>query len=105
MAQAAKTKAEAPFTRSNAKKCICWECPVQAESACIRANSDEMGDVMTAKAFTPEIVPGLYCSSGVASCRDLNPDKACICGGCQVYGDYELAAGQPTDHYCENGAQ
>ena len=51
MAQAAKTKAEAPFTRSNAKKCICWECHVQAESACIKANSDEMGDVMTTKAF------------------------------------------------------
>ncbi len=103
MAQAAKTRAKVPFTRPNAKKCICWECPVQTDSACIKANADKMGEVMSTKFFTPDIVPGLYCSSGIASCKDIKTERACICGGCPVYGDYKLGAGQPTDHYCANG--
>ncbi len=103
MAQAG-IKAKVPFTRPNAKKCICWQCPVQADSACIKANSEKMGEVMKTKFFTPDVVPGLYCSSGAASCGDIKTDRACICGGCDVYGEYKLAAGKPTDHYCKNGA-
>ncbi len=103
MAQAT-VKAKVPFTRPNAKKCICWQCPVQTDSACIKANADKMGEVMSSKYFEPEIVPGLYCSSGIASCKDIKTNEACICGGCEVYGSYRLGAGQPTDHYCAKGA-
>jgi hypothetical protein len=37
------TTVKVPFTRPNAKKCICWECPVQADSQCIKENSEKMG--------------------------------------------------------------
>ncbi len=92
-----------PFTRQNAKKCICPECPVQADSQCIKDNSEKMGDVMTTKSFEPQIVPGLYCSSGVASCKDIDASRSCICGGCEVYNDYRLGSGKPEDHFCRNG--
>ncbi len=92
-----------PFTRPNAKKCICWECPVQANSQCIKENSEKMGEVMSTKYFEPEIVPGLYCSSGVASCKDIDTDQDCLCGGCAVFREYNLGKGKPTDHYCKNG--
>ncbi len=93
-----------PFTRPNAKKCICWECPVQTDSACIKATAEKMGEVMATKFFEPDIVPGLYCSSGIASCTDIKTDRDCICGGCPVFRLYKLAGGQPIDHYCRNGA-
>ncbi len=104
MAHATKAKAKVPFTRPNAKKCICWQCPVQTESACIKANAEKMGEVMSSKFFEPEIVPGLYCSSGTASCGDIKTDRSCICGGCEVYGDYRLGAGRPAEHFCGKGA-
>lgn len=71
-----------PFIRENVKKCICWQCPVQKDSKCIRHNEEIMGEVMATKHFQPEIVPGLYCSSGEASCKDIDPSRSCICGGC-----------------------
>lgn len=91
------------FTRENAKKCICWKCPVQANSKCIEENSEKMGDVMTTDFFDPEIVPGLYCSSGIAACEDIDTDKYCICPECDIYMEYNLGDGEPTDHYCKNG--
>ncbi len=104
MVKAAKQEANVPFTRPNAKQCICWKCPVQAESACIKANAEKMGEVMSTKFFEPRIVPGLYCSSGVASCKDIKTERPCLCGACPVYAKYELAARQPRDHYCGSGA-
>ncbi len=93
-----------PFTKVEAKKCICWQCPVQTKSECIKRNAEKMGEVMTTRYFKPEIVPGLYCSSGVASCKDLDFTQTCICSGCAVFGDYKLAGGQPTHHFCQSGS-
>lgn len=97
------TEVKVPFTRQNAKKCVCWECPVQTDSQCIKENSKKMGEVMSTKFFEPEIVPGLYCSSGVGSCKDLDLARSCICGSCEVYHNYRLGSGQPLDHFCKNG--
>ncbi len=93
-----------PFTRPNAKSCICWLCPVQRDSACTRENASAMGDAMTARVFTAEVMPGLYCSSGLAVCQDIDVTKSCICRGCDVHKQFQLSDGQPTDHYCERGA-
>ncbi|HTY81364.1 MAG TPA: hypothetical protein VMB24_01115 [Dehalococcoidales bacterium] len=103
MAHAIKTGVKVPFTRLNARKCVCWKCPVQEPSACIKENSTMMGDVMTTKLFDPEIVPGLYCSSGTASCSDIDTERACICDRCLVFREFELGKGQPGGHYCKNG--
>ncbi len=92
-----------PFTRSNAKKCLCWQCPVQIDSACIKANVKKMGDVMSTKFFKPQVVPGLYCSSGIASCKDIDTNRSCICGACEIYHSYRLGSGLPLDHFCKDG--
>ncbi len=92
-----------PFTRENAVKCLCPECPVQADSQCVRQNLEKMGEVKTTSFFQPEIVPGLYCSSGVAGCRDIDPDRGCICGACDIYNGFRLGDEQPLDHFCKNG--
>ncbi len=93
-----------PFTKQNAKKCVCWQCPVQSDSYCIKVNAEQMGDVMSTKFFEPQIVPGLYCSSGEAACRDIDTDRSCICGTCTIYHENHLASGQPLDHFCKNGS-
>ncbi|NLY37274.1 MAG: DUF2769 domain-containing protein [Tissierellia bacterium] len=97
------TDVKVPFTRSNAKKCICWQCTVQADSACVSKNAEKMGEVMSSNFFEPEIVPGLYCSSGVASCKDIETSRPCICYECPIFLDYNLAECQLIEHYCKNG--
>ena len=92
-----------PFTKPNAKKCICWQCTVQADSACVKRNAEKMGEVMSSSYFEPEIVPGLYCSSGIASCKDIDTSRPCICPDCPVFVEYDLAKGHLIDHYCKNG--
>ena len=95
--------AEIPFTRTNANTCICWDCPVQTSSQCVKDNSDKTGNVMTTKFFEPQIVPALYCSSGVASCKDIDTDQDCLCPSCAVFIENDLDKGQPADHYCRDG--
>ncbi len=43
--------------------------------------------------FNPETVTGLYCSSGKASCRDIDASRSCICGACAmtINGENRLA--------------
>ena len=98
------TDVKVPFTKLNAKKCICWQCTVQTDSACIKKNAEKMGEVMSTNFFEPKIVPGLYCSSGVASCKDIDTNRSCICYKCPVFIDYNLEEYQPIDHYCKNGS-
>lgn len=97
------TDVKVPFTRPNAKKCICWKCPVQADSECIEKNAEKMGEVMTTNFFEPDIIPGLYCSSGVAFCKDIDTSRPCICPECPVFIEYGLEKCHPTHHYCKDG--
>ncbi len=101
MEQAIEVKV--PFTRPNAKNCICWRCPVQSDSQCIADKGEKLGDVLTTQFFTADMVPGLYCSSGVATCQDIDASRSCICPECQVWKSYDLVRSTPTDHYCKNG--
>ncbi len=93
-----------PFTRQNAKKCRCCECPVQGDSLCVKQNSDRLGDVLVTKYFTSEIMPGLYCSSGIATCDDIDTNRDCICGTCTVFKNYGLKINKPYGYYCRDGA-
>ncbi len=95
-----------PFTVENITKCKCPGCPVQAGSQCVSEKLGKLNDVMkAAKGKTPMAadVPGVYCSTGAASCRDLDPSKACICGSCAVWQQYNLASGKPAGYFCKNG--
>lgn len=49
----------------------------------------------------PKDVARLYCSSGTASCTDLNFAEPCQCpAGCEVYQEYNLT----QQKYCERGS-
>lgn len=63
-----------------------------------------MGEVMTTRFFEPQIVPGLYCSSGTASCKDIDTNRQCICGGCEVYNSFRLSNNEIKGQYCKNGS-
>jgi hypothetical protein len=49
-------------------------------------------------------IPGLYCSTGTATCLDLDPGKSCICGTCPVFSEYSLAGAKPVGYYCRDGS-
>ena len=120
-----KESARVPLSSEVVNKCMCDGCPVQAESACarpkkekmmnMRANmnqpKEEMGSGMPMSMaqtpmekmnMNPEELAGPYCATGLASCKDLNTNKACICRTCQVYKEYNLNQAKPTEHYCFN---
>lgn len=122
-----KKEGKVPLNNDVMMKCMCGMCPVQAASACsmpklkmmmeMRAGMGGMkesgmpagamsvaqGEVGQMKMPKPEELPGPFCSIGVASCKDLDRNKACICNQCQVYKDFSLAAGKPVEHFCFNG--
>ena len=50
-----------------------------------------------------EDMPGPYCANGVASCKDLDFTKMCICTQCQIYKDYNLPKAKPTMYFCKDG--
>ncbi len=68
----------------------------------MKSMSDEM---MKNAPMMPKIedMPGPYCANGVASCKDLNFSKACICASCQVFRDFNLIKTKPTSYFCKDG--
>jgi hypothetical protein len=121
-----KEEYKVPLNNDVMMKCMCGMCPVQAQSACsapklkmmmdmrarmgmksggmpggaMSAMPSQMGEM---KMPSPDQLPGPFCSIGKAACDDLDRTKACICNTCQVYKEYNLAAGKPVEHYCFNG--
>lgn len=101
-------EAKVQFTMDNIKKCICERCPVQAKSECVRKkmemakkmmNNPKMSDMMPKTAD----IPGLYCSGGIAFCKDIDTKQMCICGSCPVWEEYNLSKGKPLNYYCRDG--
>ena len=68
---------------------MCSLCPVQADSKCVQEklqSSKKLMESMPAGGVPdPEEVPGIYCSTGKATCEDLKFDRECICGTCEVW--------------------
>lgn len=97
-----------PYTQENAIMCICTKCPIQAESTCagtkVRAMEAMMEKGMPQGMMPPPSdVPGLYCSTGVATCKDLDTTKMCVCTVCPVWDKYKLEAGTPMGYFCRDG--
>lgn len=83
------------FTQDNVTKCQCLNCPVQAESVCAVDEQRAMGTTPT-----PEETPKVYCSSGSATCDDLDFSKQCSCPTCSVWSENGLG----NYKYCQNGS-
>jgi hypothetical protein len=96
-----------PYTASNIGKCMCPQCPVQADSVCAREKIGSLENEMKSSGGSetpePQKVPGVYCSAGEAACKDLDPNKECICKTCAVWVEYCLEKGTPMLYFCSNG--
>ncbi len=93
-----------PFVIANVDRCLCPKCQVQGDSVCVTEKMALIGGDVRGTLPTPEEMPGEYCSSGTATCQDIDASRVCSCFGCPVYSDYKLADGQPTCYYCRDGS-
>ena len=92
-----------PLTVDNVKNCICPNCPVQTKSECIKDKVTKVKVALSKSPLVGEDIPGMYCSTGKASCEDIDTNQMCICGGCMLYFKYSLADGKPMAYYCRDG--
>ncbi len=95
--------AKVPFSTANVGKCMCPKCPVQAKSQCVSGKLATIKDALAKKPLNRADIPGVYCSTGTATCKDLDPKQSCMCGGCAVFGQYNLGAGLPAGYFCRDG--
>ncbi len=96
-----------PYARANISRCRCPQCPVQADSKCaqdkIQSSKQAIENMPSDEVPNPEDFPGIYCSIGEATCQDLNFDRQCICGSCEVWKEYDLKTADPNNHFCHHG--
>ena len=97
------TGVKVPFVKASVSKCMCPKCPVQSKSQCVSGKLSTIKDALKANPLKREDIPGVYCSTGTATCRDLDPKQSCICGGCAVFSQYKLAGFKPVGYYCRDG--
>ncbi|MGB9928534.1 MAG: DUF2769 domain-containing protein [Methanosarcina sp.] len=101
------TKFIVPFVGENISRCKCPECPVQVDSQCaqdkIRSSKEAMEYMPAGDVPKPQHIPGVYCSSGKSACKDLNFERQCICGSCEVWKEYNLENADPNNHFCQHG--
>lgn len=93
-----------PLTTANVSRCMCPKCPVQEKSPCVSGKISKIGEALMKIPLNGEDIPGVYCSSGKATCPDINTGRACICDTCTVHSSYQLASGRPNGHFCQAGA-
>ncbi len=96
-----------PYVEENISRCRCSQCPVQANSLCaqnkIKSVKQALENAPEGEVPDPENVPGVYCSEGTAACKDLDFDRKCICGSCDVWKEYNLKDAKPNNHFCQQG--
>lgn len=92
-----------PLILGNVTRCKCPQCQVQAKSQCVTKLKERLGEALKRNPLKSEEIPGAYCGTGKATCTDLNLSQNCVCGGCPVFAEYQLAAGTPAGYYCRDG--
>ncbi|MFZ5998285.1 MAG: DUF2769 domain-containing protein [Nitrospirota bacterium] len=101
---AVAVESKVPFTVDNVVKCQCPKCPVQGNSQCAKKLILNIQNTLKKESIQPQEIPGLYCSSGISLCGDLNYRNACICGTCSIFNEeYDLAAYGPAGFFCKGG--
>ena len=94
---------EIKFNRKNFHTCLCPNCPVEAESNCAQIKLNPIKGSKDIIMPNPKGVPGLYCTTGKATCTDLDPNKTCQCPNCDIWKGYNLNEGKPESYFCQNG--
>ena len=93
-----------PFNAANVMKCFCTRCPVQANSSCVKGKMAKMKEAMMKNPLQREDIPGMYCTTGTATCQDLDTKQMCMCTACPIWAEYKLASGKPMGYFCRDGA-
>ncbi|MBM4240514.1 MAG: DUF2769 domain-containing protein [Euryarchaeota archaeon] len=96
------------FNMENIKKCLCTKCAVQIESQCVKDKKKMMllitqQDLDSPMMMGSDKVPGVYCGTGKATCRDIDTNKTCKCGECPIWEEYNLVIGEPQGYFCREG--
>jgi len=91
------------FNTGNVGKCLCPKCPVQLKNQCVSGKLGTISQALSKNPLAREDIPGVYCSTGKATCRDVDPEQSCICGNCSIFTKYNLAKGKPVGYYCHDG--
>lgn len=96
------------FSMENIKKCLCMKCPVQIGSQCVKDKQKIMllitqQDLDSPMRMDEERVPGLYCSTGKALCKDIKTHEICLCKECPLWLENKLDEKEYTNYYCVNG--
>ena len=96
------------FSMQNIKKCLCMKCAVQIESQCMKDKQKLMllmknQDLDSPMMMSPDRVPGLYCSTGKAICKDIDTKKVCKCNECPIWKGNTLEKSTPAQYFCKNG--
>jgi hypothetical protein len=99
---------EIDFSMDNIKKCLCTQCHVQLQSQCVRDKEKilleiTMQDLDSPMMMGPDRVPGLYCSTGKAVCKDIDTSQVCRCNECPLWREYELLDCEPMAYFCRDG--
>jgi len=89
-------------------KCNCSSCPVHMMSECVEEKRMKAMKMMpkikeTKMMPEPEMVPGMYCVNGKATCTDIDTKQMCQCNICLLWKEFDLPHGEPTGYYCRDG--
>jgi hypothetical protein len=98
-----ETPVKVPFNSENAARCWCPDCPVQQQSKCVHNMKLTLVAALEESPLKREKIPGIYCATGEATCKELDYAKNCLCPTCGVFDRYGLAKGKPVGHYCRDG--
>lgn len=98
------TKSGVKFTGRNISKCLCSQCPVQAESECAQTKMKLLQESMRGMSPEPSDISGMYCATGIATCDDINPNRMCNCPQCEVFKENSLTNREHGAYFCQNGA-
>jgi hypothetical protein len=96
------------FSMENIEKCLCTRCAVQIESQCVKDKEKIMllirnQDLDSPMMMGPDRVPAVYCSTGKATCEDIDTRKVCKCTECPVWNDNSLKNTAPGTYFCRDG--
>ncbi|MDD3985324.1 MAG: DUF2769 domain-containing protein [Methanobacterium sp.] len=96
------------FSMENIKKCLCMKCPVQIKSQCVKDKQKIMlliknQDLDSPMMMGPDRVHVLYCSTGKATCNDIDTNQICKCNQCTIWNQKSLKNNIPNRYFCKNG--
>ena len=94
---------EIEFNKKNFHTCLCPNCPVESKSNCAQIKLNPLKGSKDIAMPNFKGVPGLYCTTGKATCTDLDPDKTCQCPKCDIWKEHSLGKGKPGTYFCQNG--